>query len=797
MLTPLARVGSVSFLLMLSACQATPSTTSPQVPGSSPSASASPVPSPSAVASASPDPLQPSPAPSATPTASASPVDPASLPAGLASLRFAPDSQRFLDEKGQSTTLRVEGLDASAQVLSATLPLNWTSSRPQDFSVSPDGTVVALVDNGFSEIRASIPGTSLSTSLVMNVSTAGSGGSGGGGSNTPATPVLRLLADSGFSGDTVVISGSGFSRTPQNNLVRFGEVLAIVTEATPTRLTLKVPDLPSGTFSVSVENDGQSRTVGDFRVRTLALTSFSPASGAAGTQITLSGEGFDGASRVAFNGVDADFTVNSDTQITVTVPLTATDGVITVGNGAAEADSSAFDVLRTIFVNDDAPGLVRDGFRWSSAYHNLDTALNAASAGDQIWMAAGTYKPSASDVNVAFQMKANVNIYGGFEGDETNLSAADPETHLVRLSGDLQDDDVTSVTPFTSTTPNSTRLINGASNAILSGVTLSGATNSAMYLGGVSPSLQQLVFEHNQSAYGGGIRIQSGSPTLSNVVFRHNYASVTGGGVSSFGSSNVTLTNVDFEQNEAANRGGGFHQEGDAGSCTLTDVRFQQNKAIFGAGIALFVTQGGTLENVVLDGNEGGGGGSVLEIEGLAGSLRLNRIAVVNNTAATEVIRFNVYTDGATARVSNMLVADNVSEGSVLNIQFATTNGVGFQHVTLANNLCDGSPCAIRDVSPNDPTYQNLLFWKDLLGSSPGVSDSNLAFDAANDPFVDSTDPDGPDNIWFTEDDGFQLKSTVTTAIDAGVVINDLETDITDRDHVGTPDIGAYEYITP
>ena len=77
------------------------------------------------------------------------------------------------------------------------------------------------------------------------------------------------------------------------------------------------------------------------------ITSFSPTSGPIGRSVTITGSGFTGTTAVAFNGTAASYAVNSDTQITATVPSGATSGYITVSNSSGTAtSSSSFTVIQ-------------------------------------------------------------------------------------------------------------------------------------------------------------------------------------------------------------------------------------------------------------------------------------------------------------------------------------------------------------------------------------------------------------------------------------------------------------------
>jgi len=82
----------------------------------------------------------------------------------------------------------------------------------------------------------------------------------------------------------------------------------------------------------------------------MAAIDFSPASGAPGTTVTISGSSLTGAKAVAFNGVAAaTFTVDSDTKITAISPSGATTGPIAVTTTAGvDKSTSPFVVPITV-----------------------------------------------------------------------------------------------------------------------------------------------------------------------------------------------------------------------------------------------------------------------------------------------------------------------------------------------------------------------------------------------------------------------------------------------------------------
>ena len=72
----------------------------------------------------------------------------------------------------------------------------------------------------------------------------------------------------------------------------------------------------------------------------LAITSFTPSSGPVGTAVTLTGNGFTGATGVTFNGTAAVFNVVSATSATTTVPAGASTGLIRLTTPLGTASSA-------------------------------------------------------------------------------------------------------------------------------------------------------------------------------------------------------------------------------------------------------------------------------------------------------------------------------------------------------------------------------------------------------------------------------------------------------------------------
>jgi len=158
--------------------------------------------------------------------------------------------------------------------------------------------------------------------------------------------VTGFTPGSGVPGTPVVITGTNFDTA---TAVAFDTASTTAfTINSPTQITVNVPSTAK-TGKIKVTNPaGAGWSVGNFLVLP-TITSFSPTSGRAGTQVSIYGSTFLNATSVTINGVAANYTIKSATRINATVPSGATSGKIAVTTPSGTATSAAsFKVLPTI-----------------------------------------------------------------------------------------------------------------------------------------------------------------------------------------------------------------------------------------------------------------------------------------------------------------------------------------------------------------------------------------------------------------------------------------------------------------
>ena len=269
--------------------------------------------------------------------------------------------------------------------------------------------------------------------------------------------------------------------------------------------------------------------------------------------------------------------------VMVALALTALGGQDSLANGT------------TIYVDAGATTGANNGSSWQHAFTDLQNALDIAEAGDQIWVAEGTYRPStehggSGDRYRSFQLKNSVALYGGFDPDAgvTEFEHRDWVLHETVLSGDLNGDDGPD---FANNGENSYHVFYHPDGTGLdSTASLDGFTVTAGNANGDHP--------HDS---GGGFYNYGSSPRLTNCTVEGNSASDEGGGIYNSSYSSPALTNCTFLGNSAGSGAGMYNTYA---SPTLTNCTFHGNTAIAaGGGISNFFALAPTLTNCILWGD--------------------------------------------------------------------------------------------------------------------------------------------------------------------------------------------------
>ncbi|MDA0990721.1 MAG: DUF1565 domain-containing protein, partial [Verrucomicrobia bacterium] len=246
-----------------------------------------------------------------------------------------------------------------------------------------------------------------------------------------------------------------------------------------------------------------------------------------------------------------------------------------------------------IYVRPVGAGGAASGASWADAHTNLQSALAAAVAGDELWVAAGVYRPTSSATN-SFLLKADVGLYGGFTGAETSISQRNWRVTHTILSGDLLGDDTAAQGQRTD---NAIHVVRGAAGATLDGViVLAGNApvntfGGGMVVDGVNMTIRNCVFADNTAHSGGALFFDNGAaPLIADCLFSGNsvhgeYAGVAYGNNAAF----PEFRRCVFTGNRTSEHGGVFYTGGLSGwSLQAFNCLFAGNYSGWDGGVAYF-----------------------------------------------------------------------------------------------------------------------------------------------------------------------------------------------------------------
>ena len=224
----------------------------------------------------------------------------------------------------------------------------------------------------------------------------------------------------------------------------------------------------------------------------------------------------------------------------------------------------------------------------------VQAAIDAAAAGDEIWVAEGTYLENCA-------LKDGVSLFGGFGGTEASRAERNWNVHRTILDG--------------AGAPGSVIFVPSAVSATtIDGFTIQNGTGTnyswlrSVEGGGIlglqysNLTIANNVFRNNTAVYGGGLSIKENSTvSIYNNIFSGNSAS-QGGGIA-LTNSHGTVANNTVVGNSAASSGGGILSWNSDANFVNNNVTSNTADPFYGGGAVYVMHNSGTIPFPRFDNN--------------------------------------------------------------------------------------------------------------------------------------------------------------------------------------------------
>lgn len=324
------------------------------------------------------------------------------------------------------------------------------------------------------------------------------------------------------------------------------------------------------------------------------------------------------------------------------------------------------------------------GHSWQDPFGEIQDAIDAATAGDEIWVKGGTYL-----LTLTIDVNKSVDLYGGFAGTESSRGQRDWETNITTIDG------------F-----DSIRCVLVTEDSIIDGFHITNGYTEYIEEEG----LEDYASDY-QEGYGGGLYNDEADLTIRNCTFSDNYASQDGGAVNNH-SSSLSIADSVFTENQSDGSGAALRlwHPVYGGYPTLERCTFSSNTTLNGTGGAIDAAYTSPIiTHCIFEGNQAYTGAAIYDHE------------------ATDEV------GAQPARITNCLFIDNIADhwgGAITTYHRFYPPYPVITNCTFSGNEAGSSGGAVL-ASYCSPIIMNSILWintPDEIYEVQAESDADVSY---------------------------------------------------------------------
>ena len=495
----------------------------------------------------------------------------------------------------------------------------------------------------------------------------------------------------------------------------------------------------------------------------------------------------------------------------------ATPGAAGTANDIGAAGSGSVTPSCTIYVNANGGNDWNEGNTWATARATVQSGIDKAQeqGGCDVWVVAGTYKPTSSTVRtVSIILRSNIRVFGGFFGTETSLAQRDFAKNATTLSGDI------GVTG--DATDNSNHVVTGAEGATIDGFTITGGNGYGGGVYNIAPlfTVRNCVITKNQvtaagsNTGGAGIYNTGTSLLLQDTTVAINSASGSAyGGGAYLNSQNATVAHCHFDTNSGY-LGGGIHLIGTG--ARVVNSTFVGNSASVGGAISVPSGSAIAVESSAFSNNSAAVGAAMYGEASTPASFSITRSAFGSNTAtqyggaiaaASLTAQLCTFTGNSATSYAGAVYLNGPTLSTITNSVFygntSGTEGGGAIYLydntklkvvnsTIARNASSIGGAVFNRAVTSQLTLLNSILWQNTPDEvNGGLTTATYTINTGSN--LVGTGNSGSNPLFVDAATGDLRLKTGSLALNAGTATGAPTVDLLGVARDATPDIGAYE----